>query len=70
MRFGQHTVLSGKPGVGLGVTRRQGALGNTIHAVLVVGIFLLYAVPVDACAIILQRVLHSNAERISPIWNE
>lgn len=70
MSFQQHTILSGKPGIGLRVARRQRALGNTIHAVLVVGVFLLYAVPVNTCAIVLQRVLHSNAERISPIWNE
>jgi len=64
---GKHTVLRGFPCVGCGLTRRDRALcdtGNTIHLIRVK---LTNAVEVKTCSVVLDLVVDSDLEGISPI---
>lgn len=62
-------ILSCQPCVGLGISGCQRTLSDSSHAIHVVGVFLLNAMPVYARAVVLQGVLNSDLHSIAPIYS-
>ena len=61
------SILSCLEGVGFGVAWRDRAFCDAIDAILVIRVELAHAMPMHACAIVLQIVVHSNFDEVAPV---
>ena len=61
------TVLSCRERVCLGISGSQWTFGETVGAVLCVGVELSDAVPVNTGAVVWQRILDSDRDGVTPV---